>query len=264
MQLTFRDVAGMLNVPEDTVYRWITDKQLPAGNINGQFRFSGDQVFEWATLNHVEISPKALAMFGERSPEQIRLDAALTIGGILHDLPGGDANAVIGQIVNALPLPETFSRENLVQLIATKSCLRATAIGDGIAIPHPRLPMIIPGRPAAITLTFLSSPLANEGPDQKPIHTLFLLLAPTVRSHLQLLARLAFASRDARFRELLRRRAPAAEILGEAKRIEGEFCCRDDDERSADHGSGDLNGKAHGSVQGNGFAGHSMAPSGAS
>jgi PTS system nitrogen regulatory IIA component len=56
--------------------------------------------------------------------------------------------------------------------------------------------------------------------DGKPVHALFSLISPTVRTHLHLLSRLAFALRDAGFKTAVARRTSADEILQEARRVE--------------------------------------------
>jgi hypothetical protein len=49
---------------------------------------------------------------------------------------------------------------------------------------------------------------------------LFSLICPTMRSHLQVLARLSFALHDTRFREVVLRAAGRAEILLAARQVE--------------------------------------------
>ncbi|MCE9533497.1 MAG: PTS sugar transporter subunit IIA [Planctomycetes bacterium] len=223
MQLSLRDVAAILNVPEYTIYRWISDKQLPTRQINGQYRFNSVQLFEWATLHHIDISPRAFAQFTDEKSDQVRFDVALEVGGIIPNIQERDPAGIIRQIVAQLPLPANFDRQNLVSLIISRNGLRATSIGEGIALPHPRSPIVIPGRPPAVTLGFLEHPLPMDTVDGKPIQAIFLLQSPTVRAHLQLLARLAFAARDDRFHDLLLSRASASELLAEAHRIEESF-----------------------------------------
>jgi PTS system nitrogen regulatory IIA component len=53
------------------------------------------------------------------------------------------------------------------------------------------------------------------------VHTLFLLVSPTVGMHLRMLARLAAALHDPEFKSAVLRRAPAAEILAHARRLDG-------------------------------------------
>jgi len=52
------------------------------------------------------------------------------------------------------------------------------------------------------------------------VHTLFLLVTPTVTVHLQILARLAAALHDREFKSAVLRRAPAEEILAHARRLD--------------------------------------------
>jgi PTS system nitrogen regulatory IIA component len=69
--------------------------------------------------------------------------------------------------------------------------------------------------------------------DRRPVHTVFALVCPTIKSHLALLSRLAFALQDAAFRQLLKARGSREEVLRSSsstivsaspRRI--SFCCR--------------------------------------
>ena len=58
--------------------------------------------------------------------------------------------------------------------------------------------------------------------DGEPVFALFLLVCPTVRLHLQMLAKLASLLRNPLFRETLQARAPADRVIDAARRIERE------------------------------------------
>jgi PTS system nitrogen regulatory IIA component len=111
----------------------------------------------------------------------------------------------------------------LLLLFAGREALGSTAIGEGIALPHPRHPIVMPGRAASVTVCYLASPLDFAAPDGKPVDTLFALLSPTARSHVHLLARLLTALRDPGFREAVRRKAGADELIAQARRLEESF-----------------------------------------
>ncbi len=96
----------------------------------------------------------------------------------------------------------------------------STAVGDGIAIPHVRAPIVQNGVQPVIALCTLSQPIDFGARDGKPVHVVFLLATPTVNAHLQLLARLAAALHDRDFKSAVLRRAPADEILAHARRVE--------------------------------------------
>jgi PTS system nitrogen regulatory IIA component len=114
-------------------------------------------------------------------------------------------------------------RSVLHQLFLARESIGSTAVGEGIAIPHPRHPVVLPvGRPM-LTLCFLDQPIDFGALDHQPVHTLFVLVSPTIRAHLRMLARIACALRDEGFRAVLKRRASANEILREAQRVADSF-----------------------------------------
>ena len=220
MQLTVRDVARILKVDEKTVYRWVSADDLPAEQVNGQYRFNRTELLEWATLRKMDVSPDLFQDTSANEPMQPRLDEALQAGGILHGVPGADKETVLRTVVDSMPLPEDFDREFLLEILLSRESLGSTAIGDGLAIPHPRYPVVLPVPRPTITLCFLAQPIPYSATDQQPVHTLFALVSPTARVHLQVLARLAFALRNPEFREVIRRQGSAEEILQQARRLE--------------------------------------------
>ncbi len=122
-----------------------------------------------------------------------------------------------------MQLPAGFDRSVLCELFLARESAGSTAVGDGIAIPHPRHPVVLPvGRPM-LTLCFLERPVDFGAADRQPVHTLFVLVSPTIRAHLRMLARIACALRDEPLRAVLKRRGPPAEVLREVRRVEEAF-----------------------------------------
>jgi PTS system nitrogen regulatory IIA component len=89
-----------------------------------------------------------------------------------------------------------------------------TALGDGLAIPHVRVPVVVNAPRPALSIFFTKEPIDMRALDGLPVHTLFLLLTQTPKQHLELLARLTFLFRQPVFVELLRQRAKPQTILG--------------------------------------------------
>ena len=110
---------------------------------------------------------------------------ALRSGGIHYGLHGGDKPAVLRAIVDTLSLPPNVDRGSVSQLLLAREALGSTAIGEGIAIPHVRRPILVSGSCTAISLCFLDQPIDFAAPDDKPVFAIFLLITPTARTHLQ-------------------------------------------------------------------------------
>lgn len=148
------------------------------------------------------------------------LSVLLREGGIFHDIAGGDKTRVLSQFVERLPLPPEQDRRFLLDVLEAREALGSTGIGDGIAIPHVRNPIVLHiGRPF-VTLGLLEHPIDFAAVDGKPVHALFMVVSPTVPTHLRILAELGFVLRDEALRASLRRRAAAGEILGRVELVE--------------------------------------------
>jgi PTS system nitrogen regulatory IIA component len=109
----------------------------------------------------------------------------------------------------------------LLQVLLAREALGTTAVGDGIAIPHVRNPILLQTmQPAAITLCFLATPVDFGALDGGPVRILFLLTSPTVKVHLHLLSRLAYALHDGPFRAALNSACDPVGIIEAARRFE--------------------------------------------
>jgi PTS system nitrogen regulatory IIA component len=222
VKVTIRDAAQLLGVPEKTIYRWVDERGLPVHRVHGQFRFNRAELLEWATSQGVRVSA---ALFPEPEGEDAPLStlaSALEAGGIHTLAGGGDRDSVLRQVVAALELPDEVDREFLFEVLLARENLGSTAVGDGIAIPHVRNPVLLHVRPA-VALCFLDEPIPFGALDGKPVDTLFVIVTSTSRSHLSLLSRLSAALHDEEFRDALKRRAKPAEIAAVLGRVEAGF-----------------------------------------
>ena len=216
MNLSLRDAASALQVTETTVLRWIDEKNLPAQQVGGSYYINRVQLLEWATVNRQPLTSDAFRPNGTPLP---RLDDALRAGRIVDGLPGNNLADVYRSLVEALPIDSEQDRDEVYQMFLGRESRGTTAIGEGLALPHPRHPIVSPGHPPSITICFLTHPLDLKAPDRLPVHTLLALITPTVRVHVHLLARLVNALREPNFRSALLQKDPAA-IYEHATRLE--------------------------------------------
>jgi nitrogen PTS system EIIA component len=216
MQLGVRDVAQILNVSEKTVYRWIQQGHLPAYRVNEQYRFNRAELLEWATAQRVNVSASIFDEPEGNGAPVLGLADALKTGGIHYRVGGSDLPSVLQNVIDVMSLPEEVDRAFLLKVLLARESLGSTGIGNGIAIPHVRNPIVLHIPRPTITLCFLEHPIEFGALDGKPVHTLFTIISPTVRAHLNLLSRLAFALRQETFTAFIARQGSRDEILGAA------------------------------------------------
>lgn len=213
MQITVREAAEHLGVSDATIRQWIRRRGLPAHSVNERLHLNAIEVWEWAMENGVHASRKLLDEARGSREEVAPLADLLRAGGIHHDVPGADRPAVLRAIVERLPLPPDTDREFLLTVLEAREAMGSTGIGDGIAIPHVRNPILLHSPEPFVTLCLLKGAVPFDAVDGQPVHALFTVVSPSVPAHLRILAQLGFVMRDRELRELLRRRAPADAIL---------------------------------------------------
>jgi PTS system nitrogen regulatory IIA component len=220
MQLTVRDASKFLKVSEPTVTRWIRQRGLPSRHVGGQYRFNRVELLEWATANKIGVSAEAFDDLGADDEPAPSLVEAIEAGGIFHGVKNTDKEHALRALVETLPLLEGVDRELLLRLFLAREASASTAIGDGIALPHVRNPIVLHVMRPMVMLCFLEHPVDFGALDGKPVHVLFSLVCPTVRSHLQILARLSYALHDEKFKSVVVREGQREQILSEARRVE--------------------------------------------
>ena len=223
MQLTVKDVAKLLNLSEKTVYRMIQRGEIPVHRIGEQFRFNRTDLMEWATTKRMNVSPDMFNEPDDEGLEQHRVSDALARGGIFYRLEGKDKEGALRSLVQVINLPAEVDRDFLLNHLIAREALASTGIGEGIAIPHVRNPIIVPVDAPLIALGFLEHPVDFAAIDGKPVNVLFLLFSPTIRMHLRQLSRLAYKLGQTAVQEVLKRQAPREEIFAAIRRVEDDL-----------------------------------------
>lgn len=222
MQLTLRQAARYLDVPEEDLERWADHGDLPAARVNDQYRFNRVDLLEWAAERHLTVAPEILAEPGGGPDLMPRLSDCIRAGGIHRDVQGADPEALLRNVVELLPLPPTVSPDFLLEMLLAREKLGSTALGSGIAIPHPREPLVMQVTAPLVSLCMLAEPVDFGSTDGMPVHTLFVLVTPSVRMHLHVLSLLSAALHDPVIRAKLEARAPSGELLAEIERLEAD------------------------------------------
>lgn len=224
MQLTTRDAARLLGVPEHTVERWLRDGELQAARVNDQYRLNRIDLLEFASARGLEISPELLGDLEQ--PQLPSLADALRLGGVHRDLAGAGKAEILRAVVDRLPLPRQVDREQLHRVLLAREALGSTALGNGVAIPHPRNPIVLRVQRPLVAICYLDPPVDFEAADGKPVHTLVTLVTPTTRAHLHLLARVAAALRDPAVHDRILHRAELDGLVPEIERVEAALAAR--------------------------------------
>jgi nitrogen PTS system EIIA component len=213
MMLDVKEVAKLLTVSEKTVYRWIGKNEIPAYKIGDSYRFNRVELLEWATANKVKVSYQIFDETLETGTTMPALTEAINAGGIHYRIPGTDRESVLKSIVDIIRLPDDIDKDFLLGALIARENLGTTAIGEGIAIPHVRNPIIFHVNRPVLALCFLEQPIDFGALDGRPVDTIFTIVTHTVRSHLHLLSRLSYALHQPDIRATINSSSSRQQIL---------------------------------------------------
>ena len=214
MDLKLKEVAEMLQVSEKTIYRWIKDGKIPCYRINHQYRFHRDEINKWANIN----GKKSTVVLDNKinDPEfsgEVSLYDRLKKGGIYYRVSSLNMNDAIKNAVDIINLPISLERNDLLEILLKREAMAPTAIGNGIAFPHPREQILSDLFEESLSICFMEKPIVGYALDTEPIHSIIVILSATPETHLRILSRLSFLCRNQQFINLLRNSASREEIF---------------------------------------------------
>ena len=134
-------------------------------------------------------------------------------GGGFRIIPGAAPRDLLVNLIGTIDLPPSLDRTALLNAVLEREALMPTAVGNGIALPHPRNPMIAESAEQFVSIVFAERGLNWEALDGKPVSTVMLILSASPKMHLHTLSRINYFCRQRSFVELLERRASPEEIL---------------------------------------------------
>jgi excisionase family DNA binding protein len=208
VKLTVREAAAALNVPETAIYRWVDEETIPFVTIHHHPMFHRLELLEWAMAMEIPVSADLYE--GERGQP---FTSALARGG------GRMIRDSLAELAATLPISSVADREVIRSVIAARgSELFVNPGADKIAIPKARSPVICPDAPALVTLWWCEHRALMI--DTRPANVVFLILAPTIKQHLQLLSRLSLALHDRAFRTAVQSQGEFDQVVAEARRWE--------------------------------------------
>lgn len=221
MDLCLKDIQKLLNVSEKTVYRWIREKKIPAYRISHQYRFNRAEINEWILKNRIPVSDSLLDLGLTKRPSSLAL--LLRRGGVFGEIRGDAVAEVIRNTIAAIPTPPEVDKERICASLIAREELMSTALGHGVAIPHPRTPLISDIDHESLAICYLEHPVDFLSIDREPVGTLLVLFSANAKHHLEALSKISSLCGRPEFLGLLEVRADAARILAYVEGAEAEW-----------------------------------------
>ncbi|MCL2138989.1 MAG: PTS sugar transporter subunit IIA [Treponema sp.] len=154
------------------------------------------------------------------------LSSLIERGGVYHQVPGRNQKELLAAIISLLPSDPAFQGDRLLKEILDREALVSTGIGKGIALPHPRSPMVTEDKSTAaplVAVAFPAQPLDWNTPDGSKVNTVFLIVSISTKQHLNALSKINFLCQQKNFYSLIASQASKDEIIAAIQDAENEW-----------------------------------------
>ena len=134
-------------------------------------------------------------------------------GGVFYDVEGKTPSEIYAKVSKMIDLPDGMTSEQVYNALCTREQVLSTAVGNGIALPHARAPIMKEEAEQRICVVYLDEPIDMKAPDERLVSTMFILLTHNSQIHLKVLSSLAGLFRSPRFRKALEIKADEATLF---------------------------------------------------
>lgn len=214
MKLSVKDVAEILSVSEKTIYRMIQSESIPCVRIGGQWRFDRMDIMSWLEDKRCLACGTPVPAAGRRVEmgAPVSISSLIRRGGVFTDLPGQSREAAVHCCLQEISARvPSLEGADLFGSVMEREDLCPTAIGHGIAMPHPKEPVSLAWG-ACVSLCRLHGRVPFGPSDNDEVDTLFYIFYSSRRHLLRTQSRLMRLLWDDEVREAVTG-ALATEVL---------------------------------------------------
>ena len=152
---------------------------------------------------------------------EVEVDLAQLIhrGGVFKNVEGSTPQEIYAKVCKMIDLPDGMTSETVYKALCDREAVLSTAVGNGIALPHARAPIMRDASEQRICVVYLKNPIDMKAPDKREVFVMFVLLAHNSQIHLKVLSSLAALFRDAKFKKALELRSDEATLASIIKEL---------------------------------------------
>ena len=187
--LTLAETANYLKVSEKTVRRLIDDDAIPCAKVGGQWRFMKPMLQNWLQSQMKVVPQQAYMDTLMSQKEAISVSSLIDPSCIFWNMSPGPPGIILDTLSESLYKCGAVDNKGqfLIQLLEREEMM-STAIGKGLALPHPR----ISGRPpvlrSALAVGYCPEGIDFESIDGSKTHLFVVIASHTDPVHLRILS----------------------------------------------------------------------------
>ncbi len=190
--MTTKEVAEYIKVNEKTVLKLAQYGELPAVKVGNQWRYHLFSVDQYLQKQLIDSSDNDLDLIIKTKEYPIPLSRLIDERVIDLDMKATNKKNVLSQLAKLAHTARfTPTYEGLYLALENREKLLSTALGQGVAIPHARIPSQLLFKEPHIVFARVNAGVDFDSPDKKKTYLFFMPCAPTEYVHVRLLAKIS-------------------------------------------------------------------------
>ncbi|MFA5088314.1 MAG: PTS sugar transporter subunit IIA [Candidatus Omnitrophota bacterium] len=190
--MTTKELAEYIKLNEKTVIKMAQNGQLPGVKIGNQWRFHLAAIDSYLQNGLVRSKDEDLDLIIKTAVNMISLSRLTDPDLINLNLKAKTRDEVLAELADmAFRLGLTPDKDKLFSQLEKRERMLSTAIGEGVAIPHPRHPSTHLFKRSNVLIACSPNGIDYGAPDGKPARVFFMTCAPNEFVHIRLLAKIA-------------------------------------------------------------------------
>ena len=213
--MTIKEVSQYLKMHERTISKLAVQGVLPATKIASQWRFMRSLINQWLEEQMVGLTEEQLELLeSEIVARPAEVTEFLAPDLIIEDAKSRTKADILKEMLDlAAEKKRIRNPAFMLKALIRREALCSTAIGEEVALPHPRQPLSESYTMPTVIMARSAKGIDFDAVDDLPVKLIFLLCLPDDDTHLKVLARLSRMLKDAHFREMLKSAVGSAEIF---------------------------------------------------
>lgn len=223
--MTLKEVAEYVRLTEKVVTKMAQKGEIPAQKVSRQWRFDRRAIDVWlGNRAATPVTAHQLPADATGIAELLNVADVMSPSRIQINLKASDRDGILRELVALVIDPEDERlAETFFKALKAREDLCSTCVDEGVAIPHSRNALVgLVDHPVLAYGRRLAG-VDFGALDGKPVQHFFLLCAPNVREHLQLLARLARLVKQPGFRAKLLDAQQPEQVVAVIRAAESKF-----------------------------------------
>jgi len=190
--MTTKEVADYIKINEKTVLKLAQYGKLPAVKVGSQWRYHLVAIDKYLQKQLVESSDDDLDLIIKTKKNPIPLSRLVDERWIDLNMQASSKKKVLSQLArlaNSARLSPSY--EGLYIALEEREKMLSTAVGQGVAIPHARIPSQLLFKEPHIIIAKVPVGIDFDAPDKQKVHLFFMPCAPSEYIHVRLLAKIS-------------------------------------------------------------------------